>query len=51
MSCRFGATDMMREIKQYNKYIEATDPDLQTIASAGIRLASSAAKKNLDDCE
>lgn len=51
MSCRLAATNMMREIKHYHQSIDATDPDMQKIASAGIRLASSAAKRNLDDCE
>lgn len=51
MSCRLAASSMMREIKYYNNYLNATDPDMQKIASAGIKLAASSVERSLSECE
>ena len=51
MSCRLAASNMMREIKYFNKYLDATDPDMQKIANAGIKLAASAVERSLSECE
>ena len=50
-SCRLDASNMMREIKCLNKYLDATDPDMQKIANAGIKLAASAVGRSLSECE